>query len=180
MSDATLRAVPDPDDPDSFVVPAGPRRRSNGKLTLGRQNALMRALALADKRDFTLAKEFGVNRTYVHAFRKKYAYEINQIKKDLDNEFVHIEAANKVNRVAGLDEDMQILKQAIRDLWESRGIADTDMMRCHALLSKQVAEEMGQLAPRQIQASGAGYTYRLIGFSQEEVDNMFGPAKDQP
>ena len=114
---------------------------SNRKLTPFDRRALQKLLAVGDETRSALARRFGVSASYITQFAKTYAREINDIKRDLDNEFAGLWIAEKANRVVAYQADYTALAT-------HENASHHEWVKGRALILKQVAEELGQLPPR--------------------------------
>jgi hypothetical protein len=181
MAGEALRLVPKPGDPDAFVPQprTGRRRRAYGKLSLWKQNALMRELALGEKGPAELGREFGVSHVYVVKFAKQYVYEIAQFKANLDDKFAHLWSADKANRVL-------VRQRAVQDRLNQRFRTAEDDRTIDQLLT-HIAEELGQLPPRSAAVQVTPVHHIYYGFSDDELHAMFNepapqelPAPEEP
>jgi hypothetical protein len=111
------------------------------KLTPFDKRALQRALATNDEKRAALARRFGVSASYVTQFAKRYAFEIDQIKAALDNEFAGMWIAEKENRILAYQQDYAMaLNNDKRDHHE--------WIKTRTAILHTVAEELGQLPAR--------------------------------
>lgn len=111
------------------------------RLTPFDRREIQRALADGTEKRAAIARRFGVTAGYITQFAKQYAREIDDIRRDLDNEFAGLWIASKVNRVIAYQADY------------ARTLADPksthhEWVKARAQILHQVAEEMGQLPPR--------------------------------
>jgi hypothetical protein len=162
-SKAVLTAVPDPANPNSFSADSSHRmRRANGKLTLWQQSDLMRELALKDRTRSELAREYGVSAMYITSFARRYVREIAAMRANIEDEFAHLWAAKKVNRVL-------VLQKQVMDRFE-RPDRSAEDDRTIATMLKQISEELGQLPVRQNVVS-ARVVHVVEGFTSEEIES---------
>lgn len=111
------------------------------KLTPFDRREIQRALADGTEKRAAIARRFGVTAGYITQFAKTYAREIDDIKRDLDNEFAGLWIASKVNRVLAYQAEYARLSsdpKASHHEW-----AKARLQALH-----QAAEELGQLPPR--------------------------------
>lgn len=114
------------------------------KLSVLDQRKLMRALAVGEVKRSLLARQFGVSGPYVTQFAKLYAREIDEIRGRLDDEFAALWIASKEARIAAAEYDHQLSMDSDRS-------GHFEQIRTRILLRQEVAEELGQLPPRQQQ-----------------------------
>jgi hypothetical protein len=114
---------------------------SSRKLTPFDRRELQRLLADGTERRSALARRFGVSPSYVTQFAKTYAREIDDIRRDLDNEFAGLWIASKVNRVLALQ--AEYTRAAGSDKADHHEWIKARLQALH-----QAAEELGQLPPR--------------------------------
>lgn len=114
---------------------------SGRKLTPFDRRDLQRALADGTETRAALARRFGVSGAYVTQFARQHAREIDDIKRDLDNEFAGLWIASKVNRVIAYQADFA------RTLTDAKA-SHHEWVKARAQILHQVAEELGQLPPR--------------------------------
>lgn len=111
------------------------------KLTPFDRREIQRALADGTEKRAAIARRFGVTAGYITQFAKQYAREIDDIKRDLDNEFAGLWIASKVNRVLAYQADYA------RTLNDPKA-SHHEWVKARAMISHNVAEELGQLPPR--------------------------------
>jgi len=124
--------MPDPD---------GIRGSDSRRLTPFDRRKLQRAIAAGERKRAQIARDFGVSTSYVSQFAKRYAFEIDQIKAELDNAFAGLWIADKESRILAIQAEYQRLlsdPKASHHEW-----AKTRLQALH-----QAAEELGQLPPR--------------------------------
>lgn len=111
------------------------------KLTPFDRREIQRALADGTEKRSAIARRFGVTAGYITQFAKQYAREIDDIKRDLDNEFAGLWIASKVNRVIAYQNDFA------KTLLDPKA-SHHEWVKARAQILHQVAEELGQLPPR--------------------------------
>ena len=114
---------------------------STRKLTPFDRRELQRLLADGTEKRVALARRFGVSAAYITKFAKQYAREIDDIKRDLNDEFAGLWIASKVNRVLAYQADYAAALTSDK-------ATHHEWIKCRALILHQVAEELGQLPPR--------------------------------
>lgn len=114
--------------------------------------ALLRDLALAEMTIQEIADKWGRSESTMYAWKTNHAAEIDAIRADAANEFAGLWVAQKVNRVAEYQADIED--------------EDVDVQVKHRAL-RAVAEELGQLTSKQeIQAS---VTYQVEGVDPDNL-----------
>lgn len=115
-----------------------------------RRQKLIRALATAEHSQRELAQRYGVTQQAVSLFAARHAERIAQVAEKLDDEFAGLWVANKGNRLAVLehqvDEVLDIMSDP--DRAARSGVQAAEMMRVVQTGLKQIAEELGQLPGR--------------------------------
>lgn len=111
------------------------------KLTPFDRREIQRALADGTEKRSAIARRFGVTAGYITQFAKQYAREIDDIRRNLDDEFAGLWIASKVNRVIAYQADYT---QTLTDPRSSHH----EWVKSRAMILRQVAEELGQLPPR--------------------------------
>lgn len=123
-------------DNDGEVQGSGSRR-----LTPFDRRKLQRAIATGERKRAQIARDFGVSASYVTSFAKRYAFEIDQIKAALDDQFAGLWIADKESRILALEaEYARALGSDKRDHHE--------WIKARLQVLHQAAEELGQLPPR--------------------------------
>jgi hypothetical protein len=111
------------------------------KLNVFDRRQLCRALAAGEPTRADLARAYGVTRTYVSAFAKQYATEIDQFRAQLGDQLAGLWIADKGSRVLAHQSDYtMLLAHGKRDHHE--------WVRARTAILQAVAEELGQLPPR--------------------------------
>jgi hypothetical protein len=146
------------------LVP-GSRSTHDGKMTPWQRSELIRELAIGTTRRFVLARQYGVNRSYITLFAKRYALQIDRARADLADEFAHLWVASKVNRIADYQDDLEVLEYAMKEV-PTRYLPE--FTRARESIRKAVAEELGALPPR-TQVVAARVTHVLEGFTNDEL-----------
>lgn len=119
---------------------------------------LIRELALGEQTKAQLARRYGVSRQAVGEFAARHAARIEQVAARLDDEFAGIELANKVARVAVLNDqvlaDLELL--ADPETAAKAGVQRAEMVRVIQSGVRAIADELGQIPARvQVEHSGA-------------------------
>lgn len=130
-NDATPECAP--------AVSGSGKQTTRRRLNPGEKRSLMRELAKGEKRKSELAREYRISTGRVTQFSQEHEREIDQIKKDINNEFAGMWAAEKQNRI-----------QAYQDEIDRMGDSNFfEHVRAKAKILHQISEELGQLPPRQ-------------------------------
>jgi hypothetical protein len=132
------------------VTPGGDGPRLRG----WQRVALLRDLALAEMTILEIAVKYGRAESTMYAWKRNHAAEIDAIRDDAANEFAGLWVAQKVNRVAEYQGDIESLDES------------GDIAQKHKAL-RAVAEELGQLTSKaEIQAS---VVYQVEGVDTESM-----------
>lgn len=174
MSEQDGRPVGVPDQVGASAVPleslgeqpeiaarTGRGHRSASKIPTYRRYALCKELATGEKTKTQLAKEYGVSVSGISQFARRNADRIGQIQAAIDSEFAGLWLADKVQRIASYQDDMELSADGSR--------ADHfEQIRTRTDIRKAVAEELGQLPTRGVQVSGT-VTHILEGVSIDDL-----------
>lgn len=124
----------------------------SGQLERGwRRSALIRDLAAGDQTQVQLAVKYGVTQPAVSAFRDRHEREIDAVRTQLDDKWAALWVADKFNRVAELQSDVETIT----------GEDDEKLLRVKHAALRQIAEELGQL--KQVVEVGGSVTYTITG-----------------
>lgn len=198
MQDALTYTGPmDPTDDDTAGQPSGPRPRSRHRLErpwVRRQ--LIHELARGEETQTFLAERHQVTKQAITEFKHRHATEIDQVRGDLENEFAGLWVADKQNRIAVYQDEIETiserlandeLEQALEDYIDAGDDTDERKRRAERvadLLSqnptwarlrqaaiKAVAEELGALPQRMsVNLEGnVGIRYEVVGLDQEKL-----------
>lgn len=132
----------------------------------------------------SIAKRYDVSLNALKSFRDRHAEEIAAVAAAADDEFAGILIAQKAYRLAALQEMHEIAltpqpkvatNGKIVTRWNPETSEDEEVMevdvRAAALVSKQAAEELGQLANR-VTLSGqldTTTTYKIVNVSDDDL-----------
>jgi predicted transcriptional regulator len=105
----------------------------------GRQ--LVRDLAAGEVRRAQLARQLGVSASAVTQFAQKHEREIEAIKARLQDEFAGLWIADKAERIASYQADLEMSLDSDRP-------THFEQIRTRTQIKQAVAEELGQLPPR--------------------------------
>lgn len=158
--------------------------RDDGPLGGLVRRKLIRELALGNQRQSTLAKKYEVSEQAISKFKQRHAEEIAAVAAAADDKFAGILIADKAYRLAALQEMHEIAltpqpkvatNGKIVTRWNPETGEDEEVMevdvRAAALVSKQAAEELGQLANR-VTLSGqldTTTTYKIVGVDPSDL-----------
>lgn len=137
------------------------RRPVKGHLERGWvKHRLMRDLALGEKTGQTLAEQYGVSRTSISNFKKKYGMEIEDVRNNLADEYAGAWVAQKMNRIAEY-------QNAAEKMANGASPRNAEVL---VTILKAVAEELGQLPARtQVSVNTQQVTYQVVGIDPEEL-----------
>lgn len=118
------------------------RNSPKHKLTRDQRSQLVRDLAEAEVSRADLARQYGVTTSYITQFAHSRAAAITELQQKLRDAVVELWIADKPSRVAAYQDEYQMLHEH-----ENAHHHEWSKARMQALHS--VAEELGQLPPRQ-------------------------------
>lgn len=155
-SDLVIPELSDISD-QSEQAPSPRRSRNHGKLERGWVKIrLLQELAAEEKTQRMLAQEFSCAASSIAEFKERHLDEIATIRRDMANELRGLWIAEKINRLAEYQQDVEDLNAML----ENTPLPDA--MRLKMLNLKAVAEEMGHLpAKTAINVEGASVVYRI-------------------
>lgn len=128
--------------------------------------ALIRELAVGELSQSDLAAKYDVDPSAIAHFAKRHALRIEQVRRDVANEFAGIAYAQLSNRVEMLDGlveyGMSLLDDPDRQAKLSVGTAEIlGQVRAAA---HEIAEQLGQLPARGVKhEGGVKVTYDIVG-----------------
>lgn len=131
---------------------------------------LIRHLAAGGKTKTQLGKQYGVTHQAISAFASRHAVEISQVharlQDKLDDEFAHLWAADKVNRIATLQDQVEQVADLMADPERAAnaGVQAAEMYRTAQTALRGIAEELGQLPQRSTvqHEGGVSVRYELV------------------
>lgn len=128
--------------------------------------ALIKELALGNKSQKELAKEYGYSESAISQFRQRKAAEIQAVIDKTEDEYASLWIADQRNRIA----ELQDLDEFISELIYSADKLDTAVV--NAILRKtqilrNVAEERGHLSQK-VETTGS-VSVELIGIDLEGI-----------
>jgi hypothetical protein len=118
--------------------------------------SLIRELAAGEKTRKQLGAEYGVAQSNITRFADRHVDAIEKVRAHLDDEWAGLWIANKRNRVAEYEADVERINASL-DL-----VPDKDLLRTKQSALKQVAEELGQLKQEIEVGGGLMFTVRGI------------------
>ena len=128
--------------------------------------ALIRELATQAAKQTELAEKYGVTPQAVSAFAERHRLRIDEVRRDVNNEFAGIAYAKLANRVEMLDGlveyGMTLLDDPDRQAKLSVGTAEIlGQVRAAA---HEIAEQLGQLPARGLKMEGGTTVrYEIVG-----------------
>lgn len=159
-------------------APKPPKDRSwryeRGKLGGLKRRQVIRLLAAAELTQAEIARRYGVTDGAITQFKDRHEQEILAVREKMDEEFAGIAIADKVNRVAMLEEIAEKAMEPTPRV-DNKGFFVVDPVtgehvyefdgRLAAQVLKQAAEEMGQLVQRSSVTADVGVTtnYKIDG-----------------
>lgn len=105
------------------------------------RRTLCRELATGEVKRAALARKYGISPAAITAFAKRHAREIDEIKASLDDEFAGLWIADKANRIAAYQADVEASAEGAYG-------SHYEQIRTRTQILRAVAEELGQLPPR--------------------------------
>ena len=148
-----------PEQPDGSALHRIPRHK---------YVELKKALATGEVTRASLARRYGVSRASISEFAKRHAYEIDQLRQQLDDEYAGLWIASKANRLAAYqgEYDASLGNEFYSDHYEH--------VKARAAILKAVAEELGQLPNKSQLTIGGVVRHELVGV---DVDECFPAAE---
>ena len=123
----------------------------NGRIihNRGRSSYLKPAVQLALKRELAmrvpnkiLAEKYGLSPMGISAFAKRHARAIDDIREHIEDEFAGLPLAQKRNRIAAYEDEVDRLLEDPR-------ANHHEWSKARQMAYRSIAEELGQLPPRQ-------------------------------
>lgn len=145
----------------ALAPPKKPARAYKNHLERGWvKQRLVREIALGDMTGVALAERYGVSTTSISAFKKRHAFEIEEVRNHLADEYAGLWVQQKMNRIAEL-------QQAAEKMANGTSPRNQEVL---VTILKAVAEELGQLPARtQVQVNTAEVTYQVVGINVEDL-----------
>lgn len=138
-------------------------RHSFFTLTGHRKATLMRELAFRELTSRELGEKYGVTSVAIRSFAYRHRREINLIKNDVDEQIQLIWLSQKINRLAELAHDVDVINEQLERN------PDPAYYRIKHAAMRNAAEEMGHLPPRtQVQVTQQ-VAYLVGGIDAEDV-----------
>lgn len=170
-AEATETVDPTPDTPKGAQEPSeaeSPQDWRKQRWARGhRKLALIQALAEGKKSQKEIGLEFGISHQAVSWFKLHNRAAVEAQAKDLEDEFAAVWVAQKRNRVQEYQDALEALSEVI-----AQGNADPAVVRAHAQLLRNVAEEMGQLPSRQVVQVQQTPTQYTLGITEAEMEAL--------
>lgn len=127
---------------------------------------LIHDLALDACTERGLAEEYGVSQPTIHEFKVRYQHQIVMARGDIENKLSGLWVADKLNRLAELEDDIERINDALEVL------EPTDRPRLYLAKHRALrlaAEELGQLAPRKVDAT-VSVRYEVVGVNMAALE----------
>lgn len=118
------------------------RGGSRSSLAPDAQFALMREVALKTDTYKNLGLRYNLTPSAISEFAKRHAREIDDIREDASNIFSGLMMAKKENRIAAYEREIEMLAS-------SSAHDHHEWSKARMIALRNIAEEMGQLPPRQ-------------------------------
>ena len=115
---------------------------SRSSLTPEAQYGLMREIALKTDLRKNLAEKYNLTPSAITEFAKRHARRIDEMREDAGNIFAGLPLARKENRIAAYEREVEVLS-------ESSAHDHHEWSKARMIALRNIAEEMGQLPPRQ-------------------------------
>lgn len=140
----------------STEAAAEPEQRNWGRLERpGTRRRLMTELARGEKTQAQLAREYGVVESSMTEFKQRHRDRIDEIARDIDNEFSGLWVTQKTERL----DEMQTLYEGIT----SGEITDLDQVKTRLDVLRKAAEELGQIPNRTTIDLAQPVEVRIVG-----------------
>lgn len=124
------------------------------------KHRLIRDFALGEKTGRQLAEQYGVSTTSISSFKKRHAFEIEEVRNNLADEYSGTWVADKLKRIQEYQEAAEKM---------ARGASPRNQEVLVTIL-KAVAEELGQLPTRQqVNVSQETTVYQVVGVSVDDI-----------
>lgn len=153
-------------DPMQGTAELSPVRSDGARATKGHlergwvKHRLIRDFALGEKTGQQLAEQYGVSRTSISNFKKRYAMEIEDVRNNLADEYAGVWVAQKLNRI-------QEYQQAAEKMASGNSPRNAEVL---VSILKAVAEELGQLPARtQVNVQNNQVEYQIVGISPDDI-----------
>jgi hypothetical protein len=149
-----------------------PRSGGRHKVILERgwkKRALIHDLARMESTTIELGERYGVHHSTVSNFKTRHMDEIAAVARDIDNEMSGLWVAQKKNRVAELQQNVEDIIAELEAVEITHGDRIAFMAEKRATL-KQVAEELGQLLNRQSVTLSGEVAYRYLTGNVNDED----------
>lgn len=126
---------------------------------------LIQELALGVRTQADLAADLDITQQAVHYYASRYAAEIDAQRTEIENSFSALWIADKAARIAELQDDVERITE------ELDTVSDADRAKLYSAKRaalRCVAEELGQLAPKTINAT-VSVRYSVDGVDTGEL-----------
>jgi hypothetical protein len=124
------------------------------------KHRLIRDFALAEKTQKELAAQYGVSETSISAFKRRHAFEIEEVRNNLADEYAGVWVAQKMERI-------REYQNAAEKMADGSSPRNQEVL---VSILKAVAEELGQLPARtQVNVSNQQVTYEIVGIDADDI-----------
>jgi hypothetical protein len=134
---------------------------------------VIRILAAGEKTQVEIAAQFGCAQNTVSDFAKKYAERIAVVRDKLDDDFAGLWIADKAQRLAEYEDDVQKIGELIEASENDSAIVKAQLgtlFRAKQAAVRAAAEELGSLPSRQeLRIQSEPVTYRIEGVNTEDL-----------
>lgn len=120
----------------------GVRDGSRDKLLPWQRHKLLRELAIGERKSADLAVEYGMTASGIREFKRRHKALVDVIAAEPADEFAGLWIAGKGNRLAAYQGDYELSA-------DGAFAAHFEQIRTRTQILHTVAEELGQLPPRQ-------------------------------
>lgn len=118
------------------------RGGGRSSLTPDKQLALKREIALRTDSMTELGKRYGLTQQGISEFKRRHELEIDDIRQNASDVFAGIPLAKKENRIAAYEREVELLNA-------SSAHDHHEWSKARQMAYRSIAEELGQLPPRQ-------------------------------
>jgi hypothetical protein len=127
---------------------------------------LIHDLAIDAWTERDLAERYGVSQPSIHEFKDRHATQIAIARESIENHISTLWIADKVARLSELEDDVECINTALT----SATLAEQPRLYLakHRAL-RNAAEELGQLAPRAIDAT-VTVKYQIVGVDMAALE----------
>lgn len=130
----------------------------------------LRLLAQGDMSHEKIAERFGVTRRRISQINAEHRERVEEIRADIENEFAGLWVADKKNRVAEYQEDLDAINEKLATFKNLNEDAQS-WIRLRDKLMRAVSEELGQIPNKMsVKSDNKHVRYTLEGVDPEDLD----------